>query len=279
MQNIAKLQLQQLADELTAAHIIEARSEIELIFMHVLQLNRRTELLMVKELTIAQQSEIRYLVDLRKTRMPLSQVLGQRDFWESTFIVNNSVLTPRKETELLIEEAKKLFDAQAEISILDLGTGSGCIAITAAQVFPNAKILAVDISKEALVVAHLNAQKLIVDERISFLHSNWCENLPTDSKFDLIFSNPPYIALTEMESLMPEVKDYEPHLALTDYADGLQHYRTLAAQLRLYLGNPGYALLEFGYLQTEGILDIFKEYDIKIVKDLSGHDRCLILYS
>lgn len=280
MPHIVKDCLQQLANELEAANIQAAINEAELIIMHILNIPNRTELLQNITLSDAQYLAVRAIVNLRKTRIPLSQLLGYRDFWEDSFIVNASVLTPRPETELLIEQAQKLFPKEAEISILDLGTGSGCLAITAAKLFPNAKVIAVDISTKALEIAQLNAANLLNEQdnnRITFLHSDWFSNINRTQRFDLLLANPPYITPHEMLSLMPEVKDHEPHIALTDFVDGLEHYRTIASSLKDYLNLGGYALLEFGYLQANDILEVFKDYKTKIFKDLSQHDRCLLV--
>lgn len=212
-----------------------------------------------------------YRADLqsRASGRPVSKILGTRAFWESTFYVNDDVLDPRPDTELLIEVALQ----QPYARCLDLGTGSGCIAITLALQNDGASILATDISEKALQVARRNARAIGVGSGLEFRRSDWLEAV--EGKFDLIVSNPPYIAADEMSELAPDLA-FDPREALTDEADGLSAYRVIAAQAPDYLVPGGRLLVEIGWRQGDIVADMFKAAgfdDLRVLKDLAGHDR------
>ncbi|NHQ73507.1 peptide chain release factor N(5)-glutamine methyltransferase [Roseovarius gahaiensis] len=229
---------------------------------------------MDRELTATEFSEAgqqAYQTDLqsRAAGRPVSKILGTRAFWESTFYVNDDVLDPRPDTELLIEVALQRPYARC----LDLGTGSGCIAITLALQNGGASILATDISEKALQVARRNARAIGVESGLEFRRSDWLEAV--EGKFDLIVSNPPYIAADEMSELAPDLA-FDPREALTDEADGLSAYRVIAAQAPDYLLPGGRLLVEIGWRQGDIVADMFKAAgfdDLRVLKDLAGHDR------
>lgn len=212
-----------------------------------------------------------YQTDLqsRASGRPVSKILGARAFWNSEFYVNDDVLDPRPDTELLVETALQ----QPFTWALDLGTGSGCIAITLALESRGSTVLATDISEKALNVARRNARATGVEGKVEFRLSDWFAAV--DGPFDLIVSNPPYIAADEMAGLAPDLA-FDPREALTDGADGLSAYRVITAQAPDYLMPGGRLLMEIGWRQGKIVADMAKAagFDqVRILPDLSGHDR------
>ena len=203
---------------------------------------------------------------------PCQYIIGQTEFYGLSFLVNEHVLIPRQDTELLVEEALK---TTAEDSrVLDLCTGSGAVAVAIKHSRPDAAVTALDISKDALETAKKNAEQNGCE--IEFLLSDLFEELGAERKFDVIVSNPPYISETEYETLMPEVKDHEPSLALLAGEEGLDIYRRLTAEAPRYLTKGGALLVEIGCSQAEAVSGLFKENgfkEIKVIKDLAGLDR------
>ncbi|MBE0598629.1 MAG: peptide chain release factor N(5)-glutamine methyltransferase [Desulfuromonadales bacterium] len=198
-------------------------------------------------------AEFRQRVGRRVRHEPVQYILGRSEFWSLTLRVTPAVLIPRADTEVLVEEA--LARAPAAANLLDVGTGSGAIAIALAHELPAATVLAVDLSLEALAVAATNAQLNQVADRIVFQRGDLTE-LPA-GPFDLIVSNPPYIPVGEIAALMPEVRDFEPHLALDGGADGLASVRHLARQAPSRLRPGGWLLVEIGVGQAEAAKELF----------------------
>jgi len=196
----------------------------------------------------------REMVIRRSKREPLQHILGTQEFYGLEFEVSTDVLIPRHDTETLIEKALQLKpDPQ---SILDIGTGSGCVAITLAQKMPDAKVTAVDISEPALSVAKRNALRLGVE--IEFLQGSLFEAV-SGRTFDLIVSNPPYIPTSEIETLEPEVREYDPRIALDGGLDGLRIYAKLVPEAFYYLNREGWLLLEIGAGQAPELKSIFSQ--------------------
>ena len=255
------LKKQLVAAEITSTPDLEAI----LLLMHTLNLIHREQLLSLDE-KILNDEEITLcnsLLNRRLKQEPIAYILGYKAFWDYQFKVNPAVLIPRPETELIIEAVQRYFShINKSLEILDLGTGTGCIPITLLKLYPNAIATAIDISNEALEIAKYNAYALDVAERINIFRSNWFENFTTKfEKFDIITANPPYISLQEWQTLSNEVKNYEPEYALTDYKDGLMHYKTILASLSKYLKPSGKAFFEIGYNQNNQLLDSIKKYD------------------
>ena len=200
-------------------------------------------------------------------------MIGTRDFFGLTFKVDENVLIPEQETELLVEEVIKHSEGK---SVLDMCTGSGCIAISIALFGKPSKVAASDISHKALEVARENAKSLKAGE-ISFIQGDMFENV-TD-KFDIIVSNPPYIETGEIDELMPEVRDYIPRLALDGDEDGLKFYRIISKEAVKKLNKNGRIFYEIGYNQSRAVASILLENgftDVKIMKDYSGLDRIVM---
>ncbi|SFR40910.1 [protein release factor]-glutamine N5-methyltransferase [Yoonia tamlensis] len=210
------------------------------------------------------------LLTKRAARVPVSHLLGGREFYGRWFTVTPDVLDPRPETECLIAAAL----AAPFATFLDLGTGSGAIAVTLAAERPATTGIATDISVQALDVAGRNAESLAVADRIGFVQSRWFQAI--DGTFDLIVSNPPYIALDEMDGLQPEVQLHEPRLALTDEADGLSAYRTICAQAPAYLTWQGRLMVEIGPTQAAAVSQMMQDaglVQVQVLQDLDGRDR------
>lgn len=226
------------------------------------------------------QAEALQLVQYTARRMagePVSRILGRREFWGMEFTVTPDTLDPRPDTETLVEEALRWARAQQRpIRILDLGTGTGCILISLLRELPDAAGVGVDLSAGALAVAAKNAERLDVSGRIEFRHGSWFEPLDSGQMFDLIVSNPPYIAESDMESLAVEVRNHDPRGALTDEKDGLEAYKAIYPQLANYLKPHGMAFFEMGYTQGSAMARLVEDSGAnleRIIKDLAGHDR------
>lgn len=220
-------------------------------------------------------------IDKRITHYPLQYIVGEWEFMGIPFKVNENVLIPRQDTEILVEKALEIIGSEFEkikgkISVMDMCTGSGCIGISVAKKCQNTSVTCVDISKAALEVAKENG-KLNGVKNISFIESDLFENV--NGKFNVIISNPPYITSAEIKKLMPEVKDFEPHLALDGDSDGLKFYKLIINQSKEYLNENGYILFEIGYDQGEQVKKLLFEKgytDIEVLKDLGGNDRVVI---
>jgi len=215
-------------------------------------------------------SKLEKLILRRINREPISKILGRREFWGRTFSINENVLDPRGDTETLID-----FVIEKPVkSVLELGTGSGAIAITLACEWKEVHVTAVDISEDALLLAKLNAEKFNVQNKIHFLKSDWYDSVK--GLFDLIISNPPYIGLAEQDELSAEVIKYDPEIALFAGRDGLDAYKKIIPNLPKFLKPDGFVALETGASQSNQVKKMMNAVgfiDAKIVKDLSGQDR------
>lgn len=213
----------------------------------------------------------------RAMRIPLQQILGVQDFMGLEFAVNEHVLVPRQDTETLVELVLEERRDPAQ-SVLDLCTGTGCIAISLARLGNYQKVWALDLSEEALEVARRNGQRLLKDYAGEFrlLESDLFEKVPEGERFDILVSNPPYIPGGVLEGLEPEVRDHEPRMALDGDEDGLKFYRLLAEKSGSFLKKGGAIYLEIGWDQGPAVEELLERagfYDIRTVKDLAGKDR------
>lgn len=258
------------------------RLEAGMILKHV-QKSDINPLLETKEPGANQKAEIDKIVAKRKMHFPLCKILGEKGFYKYDFFVTEDVLSPRPDTEILVEAAIAEARKKNVRTILDLGTGSGCIILSILGDVQTLEGWAVDVSEKALEVASANAKRLEMDSRVNFIHASWFdEDLPErlEVKFDLIVSNPPYIATSEIAGLEEEVREHDPLSALDGGADGLVHYRQIA-KLSAKIINPGGVIfLEGGVNQENGIAEAFAEYGFaleRIVADYAGINRCIIL--
>lgn len=242
------------------------------------------EQLLVKyddELSKRQENEFLRLVERRVLMEPIAYIVGKQEFYGRDFIVNNMVLIPRPETELLVDSIIEDYNISflgKNIEILELGTGSGAISVSIANEIPKADIIAVDISIEALNIAKTNAYNHDVREKIKFIQSNWFSALSKD-KYDYIVSNPPYVAHDEKSYVAAETLLFEPELALYAAENGLAAYTAIISSAASYLKDGGKLFFEIGYSQRGKVLDILRTHGFTNVftkKDLSGHDRIII---
>ena len=219
-------------------------------------------------------------LEQRKNGKPLSRIFGKREFWGLEFNVNEHTLDPRPDSETIIETALAHYKGiDPPKTILDLGTGTGCLLIALLSEFKNAQGIGVDLSESALETAQNNAKSLNLNARSTFVHGKWAESI--DQKFDLIVSNPPYIASKVIPNLEKEVKNHDPILALDGGEDGLQAYRDIFSDLSRILNDDGIALFEIGFDQADEITRLSKEYEIRlgdIIPDLAGNPRVVEIF-
>lgn len=207
-----------------------------------------------KPITDDAAQQLQHITHRRAQREPMSQILGEKDFWKDTFLVSSAVLTPRADSETLIEALlRHRPDMAAPLRMLDLGTGSGCLLQSALREYPNAQGVGVDLSPAALSVAKQNALRLGLQGRLQFLEGSWCNPLDSADRFDIVISNPPYIAHADIAALDEDVKGYEPHLALDGGVDGLDCYRTIFNSLGGHLNPGALVLVEVGAGQADDV--------------------------
>ncbi len=267
---------------LEAHEVPEATLQAKYLLWHVTHMDA-TSWLMRRSETISEEEQEQYeaLVARRCTREPLQQITGEQEFMGIPFMVTKDVLIPRQDTEHLVMLA---LEQCKGARVLDMCTGSGCIAISLAMLGAPAEVTAVDISLAALHVAEENARRL--EAKVHFIQSNMFENI--QGQYDIIVSNPPYIPPEQLRQLMPEVLEYEPHLALYGGEDGLDFYRILTKEAKRFLcsgeqnasvdeiGRGGHLMVEIGYDQGESVSALFHEAgftEVCVHKDYAGLDR------
>ncbi len=231
----------------------------------------------------AQYRAFQTALDQRKRFQPIAQIIGCREFWGRDFKVSADVLDPRADSEVLIDYALRAFAGRAPDRVLDLGLGTGCLLLTLLCEWSLARGVGVDISPPALAVARANAEALGVLSRADLRLGDWFSAIKPQEKFDIILSNPPYIAEHERGDLSPDVVEWEPSVALFGGADGLAAYRIIAAQAGDYLRAGGVLLLEIGHKQAGAVADLFANHSANhsanhwqtptIHQDLNGKDR------
>ena len=257
---------------LTAAGIDNAPRDARLLLAHALQIAPdRLTLHLPDPLPPPAVTRFAAAIAARCTRQPVAQITGQRQFWGRSFHVTPDVLDPRPETETLVAAALQ----HPFASLLDLGTGSGCILLSCLADRPQAHGLGVDLSPQALAVAARNAASLGIS-RATFLHSDWCQSVT--GSYDLILANPPYITAAEMPDLAPEVLHWEPHSALTPGGDGLASYRIIARDAAPLLRPGGRLMVEIGPAQAPAVAALFADAGLtKIITrpDMDGRDRVI----
>jgi len=254
------------------------RLDAELLLAHALRIERSELLLKLPDLDVP--AEFSALVERRRQAEPVAHIVGRKEFWGLDFQVTPDVLIPRPDSELLIEEAVRIFASAPPRRIVDLGTGSGALLLAALHEFPDARGVGIDASAAALQIAHNNADALGMADRPSFKLLDWTQPDWTDalgSGFDLVLANPPYIAAGTR--LSADVADFEPHQALFAGDQGLDDYRILIPALDKLLAPGGTALLEIGFDQANSVGTMAEElsYHIEIKRDLSGNDRMIVL--
>ena len=262
--------LQAACEHLEKHGIADAEMDAWFLLAHVFGINRVDYLLDgQKELQKDKTLEYMELVRKRASHIPLQHLTGTQEFMGLEFEVNEHVLIPRQDTEILVEEVLRVSEDK---SVLDLCTGSGCILISLAKLGRIKSGVGIDISDNALQVAGRNAKRLNAD--VTLINSDLYKNV--GGKYDIIVSNPPYIKTTDLVSLMPEVRDHEPRPALEGGRDGLTFYKRIIKDLDRFLNPGGYVFFEIGYDQGEAVKEMLQLagfIDVCIKKDFSGHDR------
>jgi release factor glutamine methyltransferase len=280
--------------QLEAAAVEESRLHAEVLIFHVLQCDRAHLFAHPeRELTTADLSQYEQLIARRAAGEPLQYLTGHQEFWKADFLVTPAVLIPRPETEHLIEEVLALIQLEAQagnaalpvadarrLKLIDVGTGSGAIAITLARELPQAEVHAVDLSPDALQVARLNAERLVPENmgaRVHFAQSDVLASIPRDASFDFVVSNPPYVGRNEADKVQDVVKHYEPPMAVFAGDDGLDVIRRLIPQAWEALRPGGWLLIEIGYTQSESVRALLGGWQaVHTVADLAGIPRVMV---
>lgn len=257
---------------LEAAGIEAAAGDARALLAEAVGISRaRLTLHLSDDLEAGAGARFEAMIARRVAREPVAKICGRREFWGREFEVTADVLDPRPETECLIAEA---LAGPKPLTLLDLGTGSGILAVTLLAERPEALGVASDFSDAALKVAARNAARHGVAQRLTFCRSDWFAGIT--GAFDLIVSNPPYIAVEEMVGLMPEVRDHDPRMALTDEGDGLGAYRAIAGGAGAHLNAGGRLMVEIGWRQGAAVAALMRSAgfgEVAILPDLEGRDR------
>jgi release factor glutamine methyltransferase len=276
--------LQRGTARLADARIESAALDAELLLCHALAI-ARSELYVGLEKLLTERHGQTYddLLERRAGREPMAYITGLKEFWSLDFMVTPAVLIPRPETELLVELALDWAGGvigPRSTKILELGTGSGAIAVSLAKHLPESEVWAVDISSSALGVAEANAERHGVQARVRFRRGDLFDALDVPAmKFDMILSNPPYVRTAELAELAPEIRDWEPPTALDGGADGLNYYRRIIGTAQGYLNDGGRIVLEIGADLAEEVAQLFASAggygSAKVYRDYAGRDRAL----
>jgi len=274
--------------DLRAKGLDTARLDAEILLSFTLKMSR-AKLYIESEKTLSDLELRDYfsLIERRLNREPLAYITGEKEFMSLVFKVNRNVLIPRPETEILvewvIEQVNKLLLSHDIPIILDVGTGSGAIAVSLAKYIPQAKVWATDISCPALELAHLNAKNLAVEDRITFVNSDLLTGIPAQlkGKVHFVVANLPYIPTDQIPGLQAEVARFEPYIALDGGGDGLDLYRKLIPQSRDFLVDGGWLCMETGMSQTKTLASVLPasnwgEGNIQVLKDYAGLERFVV---
>ena len=301
------------SDVLKAANIETPVIEAGVMLCHVLNCNK--VYLYSHDERVLEDNEIKLLNQMlmkRAENVPMQYLVGETEFMSLSFVVSPDVLIPRQDTEILVEKCIETMNSIMEtrlkqeenknavikingndknsdkdicighksrrVTVLDMCTGSGCIAVSMAHYFPDCSVVACDVSEDALRIAGINIRRNGVQGSVTLHHGNLFEALDDEKRFDLIVSNPPYIETSVISELQNEVKDYEPGIALDGGQDGLDFYRRIVAEAPEYLNDKGILAFEIGYNQAESVSNVMKSkfQNIRVYKDISGNDRVII---
>lgn len=281
MKSSYRMLYEQSVTRLSEAGVTDAAIDAWYLLSEVFGISRTRYLMereRIQELPDCGIARYQQLVEQRAMRIPLQHLTGEQEFMGHSFLVNEHVLIPRQDTELLVETVLKLTKGQQGLSLLDMCTGSGCIAVSLGLEGSGrfTKIQAVDLSQEALAVAKENGKRLQI--QAEWIQSDMFSGI-LPIKVDVLVSNPPYIRPEVVDTLMPEVRDHEPRMALEGGEDGLKFYRILAAHAHEVLKEGGYLAVEIGYDQAEAVRGLFEKAgltEISVRKDLAGLDRVVV---
>jgi release factor glutamine methyltransferase len=255
------------------------RINAELLLAHILNCKRlNLYLAFDRPLSEEELEKYRSLLKRRIKFEPLQYIIGNVEFYGLEFIVNSSVLIPRQETEILIETVIEQYKTSQTLKILDVGTGSGNIAISLAKNLSNSYITAIDISEEALKTANENAILNSVADKIEFIRNDFLNDEFNKSDYDIVVSNPPYVSIEEFQNLQPELKSYEPKMALTDYDSGLRFYELISERSKYLLNQGGRLFFEVGrgqFAKVSEILTCNGLQNIRVIKDYLNIERVI----
>ena len=258
-------------------NIISAKLDSEILMSQAIRKNKKFIILNLhKEIKKKDLDYFDNLIQERAKSKPIAQIIKKKDFWKYEFIVNNNVLIPRPDTEILIEQALKLVKNKNRLQILDIGIGSGCILMSILKEKKNFIGTGIDISNKSLQISKVNAQKLRINNRLKLFKSN-IDNFNT-GKYDLIVSNPPYIKKRDLKCLEKDI-GFEPKQALDGGLDGLSEIRKVINKSSELIKRSGHFIIEIGFDQKNKVKKILRDngfYIKKTIKDLSNHDRCIV---
>ena len=258
-------------------NIISAKLDSEILMSQAIRKNKKFIILNLhKEIKKRDLDYFDNLIQERAKSKPIAQIIKKKDFWKYEFIVNNNVLIPRPDTEILIEQALKLVKNKNRLQILDIGIGSGCILMSILKEKKNFIGTGIDISNKSLQISKVNGQKLRINNRLRLFKSN-IDNFNT-GKYDLILSNPPYIKKSNLKCLEKDI-GFEPKQALDGGLDGLSEIRKVINKSSELIKRSGHFIIEIGFDQKNKVKKILRDkgfYIKKTVKDLSNHDRCIV---
>lgn len=262
---------------LTDNNIISAKLDSEILMSQAIRKNKEFIILNLhKQIKKRDLDCFDNLIQERAKSKPIAQIIKKKDFWKYEFIVNNNVLIPRPDTEILIEQALKLVKNKKRLNILDIGIGSGCILMSILKEKKNFIGTGIDISNKSLQISKVNGQKLRINNRLRLFKSN-IDNFNT-GKYDLIVSNPPYIKKSNLKCLEKDI-GFEPKQALDGGLDGLSEIRKVINKSSELIKRSGHFIIEIGFDQKNKVKKILRDkgfYIKKTVKDLSNHDRCIV---
>jgi release factor glutamine methyltransferase len=250
----------------------------EILLSSTIKRDKKHIILNPKELLNSEQlGKFKNLIERRKKGEPIAYLINKKEFWKDEFFVNKNVLIPRPDTELIIEQVLKIYSKEAQLQVLDIGTGSGCILLSILKERPNFYGNGIDISKKSINVSKINAKHLNLMNRVKFFHSS-IDNFKI-GKYGLIVSNPPYIESLNLKYLEKDVVNFEPKLALSGGFDGFSKIRIVISKARTLIKKNGKFILEIGFNQKNKVKKILKEegfYVNKAIKDYGNNDRCII---
>ncbi len=271
----------QLIDKLTAIGSTTAELDARLLICHYLELDFTSFILQQDDQISAKKMQKLQIAEKHAlAHMPISHIIKSREFWGLEFIIDESTLDPRADSEVIIETLLHFIPpSDKELRFLDLGTGSGCLLLSVLSEYKSATGIGVDYSPDALKIANKNATNLNLSHRAEFIRSNWFDNIPTQ-KFDVIISNPPYITSADIKNLDDNVKLYDPLLALDGGTDGLDPYRNIAKNAAKYLTPDGVLIFEMGYNQANKLFEILHknnfysdEFDMEFINSSKNLSR------
>ena len=249
-----------------------------MLLANSLEISRENLLLnLTNQIKTKEQKKFNFLIEKRTRKMPVAYILGYKDFWKSKFFINNHVLIPRPETELIVEESLNFLPKQKSKKIMDIGTGSGCIIISLLKERPYSSGVGLDISKNAIKIAKFNAKIQHIGNRLKFINSD--VDKYNGGKYDLIVSNPPYVERIKISRLEEDVRKFEPKLALDGGYSGYSTIRKVIEKSSYLLKRNGNLILEIGNEQAYNVSKTLKKFGFyinKVSKDLSKKDRCIV---